>query len=97
MPALAADVAAHALHPENILAKNLKVRLVRSERQHDQVRVEPIEYMAQIWVIAWLCTLVPYKVHDLVFAFARHACVRENNGHVLPAGIVRQLVCNVEP
>lgn len=59
-----------ALVVEHALAQHRKVRLVRGQRQHDEVGVQAVNDVALVGVIALLHALVPDELDDLVLALS---------------------------
>lgn len=47
-----------------------EVRLVGSQRQHDQVRIQPVDHVARVWLEAGAPALRADVLHDLVLALA---------------------------
>jgi hypothetical protein len=54
------------------LAQQAEVRLVRDQRQHDQVRVKAVQAVPLVGLVGGLALLPADVLHDLVLALARH-------------------------
>lgn len=66
---LAAVAAAAKAHN---LAQQAEVRLVRHQRQHDQVRVQAVHAVALVRLVPRAALRQPDVLHDLVFALPGH-------------------------
>lgn len=55
---------------KDVLAQDPEVRLVRREREHDEVGVETINDVLGVGVVRRVGALAANKVHDLVLAFS---------------------------
>lgn len=67
---------------EDVLAQDAEVRLVRREREHDQVRVEAVDDVLRVRVVRRVAALAADEVHDLVLALARDGRVRDDDLHL---------------
>ena len=82
-------VAAAAKH--DLFAQQRKVRVVRDEREHDEVGVEAVEAVPQVRVVVRLHLHAPNVVHDLVLALAGHLVAREDDLAPLPRRVQLEL------
>mmetsp|Transcript_36973 Transcript_36973/g.72709 ORF Transcript_36973/g.72709 Transcript_36973/m.72709 type:complete len:240 (-) Transcript_36973:660-1379(-) len=71
---------------------NIKMRLMRCQPQHDQVRISPVETVPHVRVVVRRRPLGPNEVHDLVFSFPWIVGIREDDLQVW--GV---LPCQFEP
>jgi hypothetical protein len=78
----------------NLLSKQRKVRLVRGQGQHDEVRVESVEAVPSVGVVVRLGFGVTEVVHDLVLALPRSLGPGDNDLDALPKGILLDLFAN---
>ena len=76
----------------DVLAEDREVRLVRRQRQHDEVGVEAVEAVARVRLVAGLQPLQPDELHDLVLALAGDRAVGEDHLDPLPARVRRDLL-----
>lgn len=65
-------------------AQQCRLRLVRGQREHNQIRVEAVQAMRDICIVVRPLTFAPDKVHDLVLTLARHFLAAEDHAHVAP-------------
>ena len=79
---------------KDVFTQHLEVWLVRRERQHDQVSIEAVDYVAHIRVMVRIAALPADVVHDLVLALAGDGRVREHDSEVAPSRVRVHLVCN---
>ncbi len=66
LPAVAAATEAHDL------AQEAEVGLVSHQRQHDEVSVQAVHAMAQVWLVPWAALGQPHILHYLVLTLPGH-------------------------
>lgn len=59
----------HAPSLPYLLSQDRERPLVRSQAQHNQIRIQSMQDMMLVRVVAWLASLSSHEVHDLVFPF----------------------------
>lgn len=64
---------------EDVLPQHLEVRLVRCEREHDQIGIETVDDVFRVGIVFAGDALTANKVHDLVFSFAGDGGVRDDD------------------
>ena len=79
------------------LAQEAKVRLVRDQREHDEIGVEAVEAVRLVRVPSGLAPRPPDVFHDLVLALAADLVAGEDHGCFLPQRVLRLLLLDVEP
>lgn len=87
MPWLTAAVTVVRVFECHHLAQNVKVRLVRGECQHDQIRIQSVQHVMCVRIVAGLVTLMSNVVHNLVLTLAGYIGIAQNHRNLLPARI----------
>lgn len=64
---------------EDVLSQHLEVRLVRREREHDQIRIETVDDVFRVRIVLAGDSLTADEIHDLVFSFAGDGGVRNDD------------------
>lgn len=59
------------------LTQDRKARLVRGQRQHDEVSIQTVQAVPQIGLPVGPAPLLPYVAHDLVLALPWHIGIRQ--------------------
>lgn len=53
----------------HLLSQDGERPLVRGQTQHNEIRIQPMQDVMLVGVVAWLTSLSSHEVHDLVFPF----------------------------
>lgn len=96
MTLLTALVTDQVLGVGESFSQDEEMRLMGRQTQHDEIRIRSIDAVARVWVVAWLCSLRPNEVKDLMFAFAGNKSVRKEDNEIPPSWVRVHLLNNVE-
>src|SRR4051812_17605508 len=76
----------------NLLSQKAEMRVVTQESQHDQIGIETVQTMSNVWIIIGLGLGQSNILHDLMFPPARDFMPRQNDLTTLPVHILGHLL-----
>lgn len=95
MSSLAAGRAPLIIRSDDYLSDDVESRLMRSQAEHDQIRICPIDAVALVGVVGCRGAFLPDELHDLVLPLARTVGIREDDSQVAPQSMPRESTLHV--
>lgn len=68
--------------------KNVEVRFVCAQAQHNQICISTVNAMRGVSIVSRLCSLRPNEVQNLVFSLSWHTCIGEDDLDMRPPTVV---------